>query len=166
MPRSLPARPNLRFVKLEAKRRLAAGEFPALHAAQSAIAHEHGFPSWAAFKDAIERPALTQLRWIVNRFRDADQPSFTPPDDDEMREHFDDRVLAAVPAADLVRQIATVADQLRAGLVVVAADENQALVRIADLEILAVVTDDPPHRIVGLRSMVPDSRIADPRVAS
>lgn len=29
--RSLPAQPNLRYLKLEAKRRLRAGEFAALH---------------------------------------------------------------------------------------------------------------------------------------
>src|SRR6185312_13672849 len=39
-PRALPARPSLRHLKLEAKRRLAAGEFGTLHAAQTAIARE------------------------------------------------------------------------------------------------------------------------------
>ncbi len=36
--RPLPDRPNLRYLKLEAKRRLAAGEFATLHEAQLAIA--------------------------------------------------------------------------------------------------------------------------------
>ena len=40
--RSLPAQPSLRYLRLEAKRRLAAGEFVTLHDAQSAIAREHG----------------------------------------------------------------------------------------------------------------------------
>jgi hypothetical protein len=44
-PRTLPARPSLRHLKLEAKRRLAAGEFVTLHAAQTAIAREHGLSS-------------------------------------------------------------------------------------------------------------------------
>ena len=39
--RSLPGRPSLRYLKLEAKRRVAAGEFPSLHEAQVAIAREH-----------------------------------------------------------------------------------------------------------------------------
>ena len=43
--RSLPDQPSLRFLKLEARRRLAAGEFRALHEAQLAIAREHGFSS-------------------------------------------------------------------------------------------------------------------------
>ena len=51
--RSLPDRPNLRYLRLEAKRRLAAGEFPTLHDAQLAIAREYGEPSWAALKQAI-----------------------------------------------------------------------------------------------------------------
>src|SRR6266705_1014791 len=50
--RSLPARPSLRHLKLEAKRRLAAGEFATLHDAQAAIAREHGLPGWAALKQA------------------------------------------------------------------------------------------------------------------
>jgi CubicO group peptidase (beta-lactamase class C family) len=40
--RSLPGRPNLRYLRLEAKRRLAAGEFPTLHDAQAGVAREHG----------------------------------------------------------------------------------------------------------------------------
>lgn len=44
--RALPARPDRRYLKLEAKRRLAAGEFRRLHEAQLAIAREHGFTSW------------------------------------------------------------------------------------------------------------------------
>ena len=43
--RALPDRPSLRFLKVEAKRRLAAAEFDTLHDAQLAIAREHGFPS-------------------------------------------------------------------------------------------------------------------------
>jgi hypothetical protein len=43
--RALPARPSLRHLKLEAKRRLAAGEFATLNDAQAAIAREHGLPS-------------------------------------------------------------------------------------------------------------------------
>ena len=46
--RAFPGRPNLRFLKLEAKRRLAAGEFGTLHDAQLAIAREHDLPSWTA----------------------------------------------------------------------------------------------------------------------
>jgi hypothetical protein len=49
-PRSLPDRPSLRYLKLEAKRRLAAGEFSALHDAQAAIAREHGQPGWTALR--------------------------------------------------------------------------------------------------------------------
>jgi hypothetical protein len=52
-PRPLPGRPSLRYLKLEAKRRLVAGEFPSLHEAQAALAREHGLPSWAALKQLI-----------------------------------------------------------------------------------------------------------------
>ena len=51
--RELPGQPSLRYLKVEAKRRLSAGEFPTLHDAQLAIAREHGLPSWAALKEHI-----------------------------------------------------------------------------------------------------------------
>jgi hypothetical protein len=40
--RALPAQASLRYLKVEAKRRHAAGEFASLHLAQLAIAREHG----------------------------------------------------------------------------------------------------------------------------
>src|SRR5690348_14039588 len=112
--RSLPARPSLRHLKLEAKRRLAAGEFATLHDAQAAIAREHGLPSWAALKQACAQdgPALAHLRWIIERFSAADSLGWAPPGEDELREHFDDRFLAAMPAGDLTPAIVGIADDL------------------------------------------------------
>ena len=52
--RSLPERPDLRYLKLEAKRRLAAGQFPSLHDAQAAIAREH---VESFISDVLERHA-------------------------------------------------------------------------------------------------------------
>jgi hypothetical protein len=57
--RSLPARPDRRFLKLEAKRRLAAGEFRRLHEAQFAIAREYGFTSWPRLTAHIDLLRLT-----------------------------------------------------------------------------------------------------------
>ena len=78
--RSLPGHPSLRHLKLEAKRRLAAGEFPTLHDAQVAIAREHGLPTWAALKqrvsdipDSHAYPPLDH-----RRFQAADQPGWQP----------------------------------------------------------------------------------------
>ena len=56
-PRSLPSRPNLRYLRDEAKRRCKAGEFPSSAVAQLAIAREHGFRSWPRLKFRVE--ALT-----------------------------------------------------------------------------------------------------------
>lgn len=164
----MPARPSLRFLKLEAKRRPAAGEFPALHAAQTAIAREYGLPSWAALKQMIDRPAasaaLRQLEWIIWRFRDADAPAWTRPGEDEIRQHFADRMLAAVPVGELVVQIIAVAPQLRTDLVVLDQTLLQARARIGGLEVLVAVDADPPHRITGLNAAVLGSRVTDPRV--
>jgi hypothetical protein len=102
--RALPDRPNLRYLRLEAKRRLAAGEFATLHDAQTAIAREHGQPSWAALKRLVQADpdspasqqedsqqedsqqdgqqedghALVQIRWVISRFSGADQPGCPP----------------------------------------------------------------------------------------
>ncbi len=107
--RLLPDRPNLRHLKLEAKRRLAAGEFPSLHEAQVAIAREHGLPNWTALKqricDAPESHALDQLRWVIARFSGAGEPGWTAPAEDELRLHFDDRFLSAIPPPALIATI-------------------------------------------------------------
>jgi hypothetical protein len=72
----LPDRPCLRYLKLEAKRRVAAGESPTLHDAQLVIAREHGMPGWTALKRLVtghqaECHPLSHLRWLVSRFADA-----------------------------------------------------------------------------------------------
>ncbi len=75
--RDLPDRLSLRHSKLEAKRRLAAGEFTTLHDAQLAVAREHRMSSWAALKEHIAAAeaehgrALAQVRWVFARFAGA-----------------------------------------------------------------------------------------------
>jgi hypothetical protein len=105
--RSLPDRPNLRYLRLEAKRRLAAAEFGSLHEAQAVIAREHGQPSWVVLKqlvcDARESHALDQLRWIISRFSGAGQPGWTAPAGEEIRQHVSDRFLAVIDAATHAR---------------------------------------------------------------
>jgi CubicO group peptidase (beta-lactamase class C family) len=164
-PRSIPGRPSLRHVKLEAKRRLAAGEFATLHDAQAAIAREHGLPGWGALKQACAagKPALAHVQWIVERFRDAGEPGWTPPGDDELRQHFDDLFLAAVPSASLIEAITTNAADLRTELTVIQQGPFEALVQLAHVRYVAVVTPEPPHRLVGLRGFPLAERITDPR---
>jgi CubicO group peptidase (beta-lactamase class C family) len=169
--RSLPGRPNLRHLKLEAKRRLAAGEFPALHEAQVALAREHGLPSWAALKRHIgenqDGHALDQLRWIISRFAGADEPGWTAPADDELNQHFDDRLLAELPPPALIAAIGRIATDLRDGeLVVLRQTPLQAYVELNGVQYLAVAEAEPPHRLTGLRGVPVGSRVHDPRVAS
>jgi CubicO group peptidase (beta-lactamase class C family) len=171
-PRPLPSRPSLRHLKLEAKRRLAASEFPALHDAQAAIAREHGLPSWTALKQLIsgqlqqESRALAQLRWVIARFRDAGEPAWTAPDDDELRQHFDDRFLSEVPAGELIAAITGVAADLREELIVIGQAPLSARVQLAGLEVFASVDADPPHRLTGLYASPTGRRITDTRVAA
>src|SRR6266542_1982364 len=138
-PRSLPRRPSLRYLKLEAKRRLAAGEFAALHDAQAAIAWEHGLPNWTALKQLIcgqaqqQSHALAQVRWVIARFRDAGEPGWIAPDDDELRLHFDDQFLSEVPAAELIAAITSVAADLREEPTVIGQAPLSAHIQIAGL---------------------------------
>ncbi len=173
--RSLPDRPSLRYLKLAAKRRLAAGEFASLHEAQTAVAREHGLPSWAALKQACalrsealrsepESHALDQLRWVISRFSGADAPGWEAPEQDEVREHFDDRFLAVLPASDLVAQISKMAADLRGELVVIGARPLDAVVQLAGLRYYATADAAPPHRLTGLRGVPFGDRITDPRV--
>jgi CubicO group peptidase (beta-lactamase class C family) len=168
--RSLPLRPSLRYLKLEAKRRLAAGEFTSLHEAQAAIAREHGLPGWPALKQvctlqsAPESHALAQLRWIVSRFSGADAPGWTAPDDGELRQHFDDRFLAVIPASTLVEQISQMAADLRGELVVIGQSRFEAQVQLAGLRYIAAADAEPPHRLIALRGFPLGDRITDPRV--
>ena len=168
--RSLPVRPSLRFLKLEAKRRLAAGEFATLLAAQAAIAREHGLPSWAALKQVCaQRPepeshALDQMHWVISRFSGADAPGWTAPDSGELREHFDDRFLAVLPARALVEQASKMAADLRAELVVISAAPLEAQVQLAGLRFFVAADVTPPHRLIGLRGFPLGDRITDPRV--
>jgi CubicO group peptidase (beta-lactamase class C family) len=174
--RSLPVRPSLRFLRLEAKRRLAAGEFATLHQAQAAIAWEHGLPSWAELKQACasaqppetgpESHALAQLRWVISRFSDAGRPGWTPPADDELAEHFDDRFLAAVPGGRLVAQLSRVAPDLRDELVVIGQAPLETLVQLAGMRYVATVDAQPPHRLTGLRGFPLGERITDPRLTA
>ena len=170
-PRPLPGRPNLRYLKVEAKRRLAAGEFPALHDAQLAIAWEHGQPSWTALKQRISQaPAaqchvLPQLSWLIARFRTADGPGWTAPGAAEMQEHFAPELLAARPVPELIAVIASAAPALREDLTVVTQDPLTAQVRIGGLDVFASAAADPPHPLTGLLAVPLGRRITDPRVA-
>ena len=171
-PRSLPFQPSLRYLKLEAKRRLTAGEFPTLHDAQAAIAREHGQRSWAALRQFVddqcqqEGHALAQLRWVIARFRDAGEPGWTAPGDDELREHFDAEFLAAVPPDALVASIAGLAPGLREELVVTSQDSLGVRAQIAGLDVFALVAADPPYRLTGLQGTALGGRITDDRVAA
>jgi CubicO group peptidase (beta-lactamase class C family) len=181
-PRSVPDRASLRYLKLEAKRRLAAGEFSALHEAQLAIAREHGMPSWAALKRSVdagqevqvgqegelghEGDAVPQIRWVTSRFADADDPAWTPPAESELREHFADSFLEKIPPAKLVPLLARRVSGVREDLVVTTDSPQISRARVAGLQVHAAVEDEPPHRLIGLRLEPVGSRVADDRVGS
>jgi ankyrin repeat protein len=57
-PRPLRSRPDLSELRVEAKRRRAAGEFRSIALAELAIAREHGFRSWPRLKFHVEAVTL------------------------------------------------------------------------------------------------------------
>lgn len=162
--RGLPDRPNLRFLKLEAKRRNADGEFVALHDAQQAIAREYGLANWAELKRLIEPDshAVGQLRWIITRFRDAGEPGWTAPTPPELREHFDERFLAAVP--DLVRSLSSASSVMAEPVSIRLADPYEAQAELAGLAIYLATEPVAPYRVTGLVAMPASKPIADERI--
>ena len=172
-PRPLPGQPSLRYLKLEARRRLAAGEFGTLHDAQLAIAREHGQPSWTALKELIEsrletlgHPALTQLRWVISRFGSADGPGWSAPADGELSEHFSDRFLSPEKARAMVTALSRIAARLREELVVTQDDPLQARARAGGIGFEAEAEAGPPHRLRDFRAYPVGSRVTDTRVAA
>ena len=172
--RALPDQASLRYLKLEAKRRVAAGEFPALHQAQLTIAREHGQPSWAALRNALaaqdptrgEGHALVQLRWIIARFAAAGQPGWRAPDDDELRAHFTDSFLSNFPPGRLIGFITDMSAELNAEFTVDADLPFIAQGRLPKHVVRAVAENRPPHRLSWVRVRDLDERISDPRAAS
>ena len=190
-PRPLPGQPSLRYLKLEARRRLAAGEFSTLHDAQLAIAREHGQPSWAALKqliesrlDELDRSALAQLRWVISRFGAAGTPGWAAPADGELREHLADGqlrehltgdVLDRYLGHDMTSKAVTTLTRLaacrREGLVVVHDDPLHARARAGGWLLEAEAEPEPPHRLTRLGmtavgSQVTDARVAEPPTSS
>lgn len=177
--RALPEQPNLRFLKLEAKRRLAAGEFATLHDAQLAVAREHGLSSWAVLRETVlketvtaeqaeQNLALAQVRWVISRFGDADRPTWGRPAAEELGDHFTERFLAAVPAHMIVGTLVKAAPMFREDLVVIENIEGRHNVRaeIGGLRVDANAEPDPPHRLGALQVYRLSQFVADERVAA
>lgn len=170
-PRSLPDRPALRYLKIEAKRRLHAGEFATLHDAQLAVAREHGQPSWAALKHLVESltapepRASAQVRWIASRFAAAGTAGWVAPADGELRGHFHERFLDALPPARLLPRLTALAPRLRGDLVLAEDTATHALVQLDAGQLQAVVEAEPPHRLIGLRAYATGA-VDDPRLTA
>ncbi|HVQ95102.1 MAG TPA: serine hydrolase [Mycobacteriales bacterium] len=170
--RALPGRPSLRYLKLEAKRRLSAGEFATLHQAQLAVAREHGLSSWAALKEHIEAAgpashALTQVRWVMSRFAGAGTPQWSAPDEEELRGHFHDDQLSQLPPDTWTGVLSSVAEHLRKDdLADVRAEPLHLRARIGDLRVEAATEADPPYRLRKLLLYPVETKVNDPRVAA
>jgi CubicO group peptidase (beta-lactamase class C family) len=176
-PRPLAGQPNLRYLKLEARCRLAAGEFTTLHDAQLAIAREHGQPSWTALKQLIEsrldelsHPALAQLRWVISRFSGTDTPGWAAPAESELREHLTGDLLEGYLGQDMtskaVTRLAHRAALWREGLVVTQDDPLHARARASGWLLDADAEPEPPHRLAGLRMTQAGSQVTDVRAAA
>jgi len=183
--RSFPDRPSLRFLKLEARRRLAAGEFSTLHDAQLAIAREHGLSSWTALKQFVtesqpdlagpEGPGLGHVRWVVSRFAAAGADTgtdvgqaWTPPGEEELREHFDESFLSRIDAGRLVTGLASSAraGRLRDELTVDLDRPRAVRAQAGGVQIHARVATEPPHRLTALATFRVSDSVTDARVSA
>jgi CubicO group peptidase (beta-lactamase class C family) len=169
--RDLPDRLSLRHSKLEAKRRLAAGEFTTLHDAQLTVAREHGMSSWAALKEHIAAAgadhghALARVRWVFGRYAEADAPGWTAPSRDELSEHFTEQMLGLVSPETIAKTLGGIAARLRQGLVVIDAGSSRLSAKIEGLRVEATVEPEAPHRLDTLRLFPDGLAITDTRVA-
>jgi len=163
--RELPEQPSLRFLKLEAKRRLAAGEFATLHDAQLAVAREHGLSSWTVLKETV---SADQVRWLISRFRDADGATWMRPAAEEIGEHFTQEFLSLAPPDTVIDMLTKVAPVLREELVVIEEPTDRSVrTQVGGLRLDAVAETDPPHRLsmaqlYRLSQLVTDDRVAAP----
>jgi CubicO group peptidase (beta-lactamase class C family) len=164
--RALPDRPNLRFLKIEAKRRLSAGEFPSLHEAQLAIAREHGYPSWTALKTAIDTAGtiLPHVRWMIDRYKTADSAGWVPPAREDLDEHVTPRFLAQIPAEVLAQMLQSIARSLREPLNIDASTRTVLRAEIGGLRLEASAEEEQPNRIKMLRLYPNAKRVTDGRL--
>jgi CubicO group peptidase (beta-lactamase class C family) len=170
--RDLPDRPSLRHLKLEAKRRLAAGEFTTLHDAQLAVAREHGMSNWAVLKEHViaaeaeHGHALAQVRWVFGRYAGADAPEWTAPSRDELSEHCTEHFLGFASPEEIARTLGGIAARLREDLVVIDVDASRLSAKAGGLRVDAAVEPEAPHRLDALRFFfLDDVAVADARVA-
>ena len=169
--RDLPDRLSLRHSKLEAKRRLAAGEYATLHDAQLAVARDHGMSSWAALKEHIAAAeaeyghALAQVRWFFDRYAQSDAPGWAAPDRGELSEHVTEHLLTLVPPKTAAAILRGVAPKLREDLVLLDADPLHLRAKVADLLVEADAEPRAPHRLTSLRVSPGGAPATDPRVA-
>ena len=172
--RALPDHASLRYLRVAAKRRHAAGEFATLHDAQLAVARENGQPSWAALRRAIAEQdaasgraahALARLRWITERFGPADQPGWHAPGEQELRENFADSFLASVPPARLIATISALAPALRAEPTFMRQTPFTVQGQLGG-HLFAVTTETrPPYRVISARARLLGAGVSDPRAA-
>jgi CubicO group peptidase (beta-lactamase class C family) len=170
--RSFPGRPSLRFLKLEARRRLAVGEFPNLHDAQLAIAREHGLSSWTALKQYVsdnqpdpEGPAVGHVRWFVSRFAGASQPGWSSPGEEELREHFDESYLSRLTPAVRTNLLSR-AGQLRDEVTISLDRPLTVRARAGSVEIHAAAAPEPPHRMTRLMLYRVGDSVTDARASA
>lgn len=164
--RELPDRPDLRYLKIEAKRRLGTGEFDTLHEAQLGIAREHGYPSWASLKTAISMAGtiVPHVRWVIERYRTADGGDWEPPTEEALHGHVTPRFLEQIPPDVMARMMRSIAHSLRETLTIDASTETALRAEIGGLRLEASAEDEPPHRIKMLRLYPIAKRVTDGRL--
>src|ERR1017187_4925791 len=74
MSGQLPDKPNLEYLKKEAKELRRAVPYGKLADAQHALANEYGFPAWAKLKAHVEAQSLTPALALTAAVRASDAP--------------------------------------------------------------------------------------------
>jgi CubicO group peptidase (beta-lactamase class C family) len=110
--------------------------------------------------------ALTQVRWVIERFRDAGTPGWLAPGGSELGEHFDEHYLTLVPPATLIETLGPVAGRLRGDLEILSETPQTVRAQAGGMRRQAAAEADPPHRLTRLRLYALGQRVTDPRAAA
>jgi CubicO group peptidase (beta-lactamase class C family) len=105
------------------------------------------------------------VQWVAARFRDADDPGWVPPGEDELREHFEPRYLAMVTVPALIERLTRDAAHFRRDLVVIEVPPHRLKGDIGGLRLQAGASEDPPYRLTGLHMYALGWQVADARTA-
>ena len=158
--RSLPDQPSLRYLKLEARRRLAAGEFPPCTRRSSPSRVSMAFRAGrrSSWPSATASQTRTRTCSIISAgsspgWRARASRTGLRPQNKNLAEHFEQSYLDRVTPGRLIEGLSGMARNWSLGdeVTVITERPRFILARVGGVRITTVGADEPPHRLRGYR---------------